>query len=59
MRYILSFLSFSLLIFSRGKELDPAVLGPVNEGIRTAGLQKMDVAEVVDTAACPLFPETS
>lgn len=46
-------------VFSRDRNLAPAVLDPVNERLRTAGLLYLDKAVLADNAACPLLPGTS
>lgn len=40
-------------VFSRDTNVDPTVLELVNERMRTAGLQNVDSAVVLNTTTCP------
>jgi hypothetical protein len=46
-------------VFSRDKNLDPVLLGRVNERLTDAGVQNVDSAVAMDTATCPVLPGTS
>ena len=40
-------------VFSRHKNVSSTVLGPLNDRLRTVGLQNVDSAVVLNTTACP------
>ena len=45
-------------VFSRYRDVNPTVLGPVNDRLHAVGLQNVDYAVVLDATACPTPEDT-